>query len=121
MVGYRKRRDDEAVGAWRVLTAWVAGFVLAIAIVAPVPAPAGAVPHEVTSGVSFPVAASKQGPADPSGNALACHMHFEHHQLLRSENALAKLPPDSSQAFHLAPVNPLASLEPYPLLRPPRA
>lgn len=122
IVGYHKRRDEGAVRTWRVLTGWVAVFVLAIALIVPFPVmPAGAMPHEDASPISVSFAASEQGPAGLSSHALVCHMHFEHHQSLRSENALAIPAPDSSHAFYLAHVNPLASLEPYLLLRPPRA
>src|ERR1700730_8239872 len=118
MPGYRKHRDDSTVHAWRVLSGWFVAFVLAIALVVPVPAmPAGPMPHEDTSGISVSFTDSEQGAAGLSNHALVCHMHFEHHQLVRSEIPAL----DTSRACYLTGVNSFASREPAPLHRPPRA
>ena len=116
------------IRARRVLSGWFVAFVLAVALVVPVPGmPAGTMPHEDTSVISVSFAssvsflASEQGPADLSSHAITCHMHFEHHQLVRSENAYVIPALDSVRACYLTCVNPLASLEPYPLQKPPRA
>jgi hypothetical protein len=116
------------IHARRVLSRWFFAVVLAVALVVPVPGmPAGAMPHEDTSPISvsfvasISFAASAQDAADLSNHALACHMHFEHHQLVHSENAIVIPPLDLDRACYFTRVNPLASLEPYPLQRPPRA
>jgi len=110
------------VRAWRVLSGWIIAFVLAIALVVPVPAmQAGAMPHEDSSGISVSFAASEQGAGSLSNHALVCHMHFEHHQLVRAENAVVMPAPDSVRARYSTGVNSLASLKPAPLRRPPRA
>ena len=87
------------IHARHVLSVWYVAFVLAVALVVPVPAmPSGVMPNEDTSPISVsfatPVsfAASEQGGEDLSGHALVCHMHFEHHQLVRSDNAVV-IPP----------------------------
>jgi hypothetical protein len=119
MVGYRKRRYNEAVHAWRVLAGRIAAFVVAIALIVPVPVmPAGTMRHEDMSEIS---AASEQGPADLFSHALACHMDFEHHQLVRSENAFVIPAHVSIRVCYLTDVNSLSSREPAPLYRPPRA
>jgi hypothetical protein len=106
----------------RVLSGRFVAFVLALALVVPAPAtPAGAIPREDTSGISVSFARSEQGVADLSDRALVCHMHFEHHQLVRAENALVMPAPDSVRACYSTGVSWLASLKPAPLRRPPRA
>ena len=114
--------------ARRVVSRWFVAVVLAVALVVPVPGmPAGAMPHEDTSPISMSLAASlsfavsQQGGAGLSNHALVCHMHFEHHQLVRSENLFVIPALDLSRACYLTRINPLASLEPYPLQKPPRA
>ena len=110
------------IHARRVLSGRFVAFVLAIALVVPVPAtPAGAIPHEDTSGISVSFAASEQGVAGLSNHALVCHMQFEHHQLVRAENALVMPALDSVRACYSTGVSSLASLKPAPLRRPPRA
>ena len=122
MPGYRRRRVDRTVRAWRVLSGWIIAFVLAIALVVPVPAmQAGAMPHEDISGVSVSFTATEHGAAGRSNYALVCHMHFEHHQLVRAENAVVMSALDSVRARYSTGVNSLTSLEPAPLHRPPRA
>jgi hypothetical protein len=121
MLGYWNHQDEEAVRTWRVLTGWIAAFVLAIALIVPVPAPAGTTRHEDARPISESFAAAEQDPADLSSHALVCHMHFEHHQLVRSENVFVIPTLDSVRACELTPVKSLASLEPAPLYRPPRA
>jgi hypothetical protein len=77
---YRKRRSDEAARMWRALSVCIAGWFLAMTIVAfNAPMPAGAIPRENTSSISVSMVAGEQGPVDLSGHALAWHMHFEHH------------------------------------------
>jgi hypothetical protein len=116
------------IHARRGLSRWFVAFVLAIALIVPVPEmPAGAMPHEDTSPISVSFvafvsfAASEQSGEGLSSHALACHMHFEHHQLVRSDNAVVMPPLDTSRACYLTGVNSFASLEPAPLRRPPRA
>ena len=120
MAGYRMHRDKGMIYAWRVMSGWFAAFVLAVALVVPAPGmPAGATPHEDTSPVSVSVAAGGQ-----SGEMLfnaVCHMHFEHHQLVRSDNVVVMPALDTSRACYLTGVNSFTSLEPTPLHRPPRA
>jgi hypothetical protein len=122
MIGRRKDGDDRTVHAWRELSELFVAFVLAIALVVPVRAmPAGAMPHEDTSLISVSFAASEQGEADLSNPIIVCHMHFEHHQLVRIENAFVMPALDSVRACYLTGVNSLTSLQPAPLRRPPRA
>jgi hypothetical protein len=119
--GYQKHRDNKMLHAWCVLSGRFVAFVLAIALVVPVPAmQAGAMPHEDTSGVSVSFTAS-EGAASLSNHALVCHMHFEHHQLVRAENAVVMPAPDSVRARYLTGVKSLTSFQPAPLRRPPRA
>jgi hypothetical protein len=116
MLGYRRHRDDRTVHAWRALSRWIVACVLAIALVVPVPAmPAGAMPHEGSSGISVSFTASEQGAGSLSNHALVCHMHFEHHQLVRAENAVVMPALDSVRACYLTGVNSLTSLQPAPL------
>jgi hypothetical protein len=120
MVEFSKRRDNEAVAAWRVLTGWVAAIILAIALAASAPQ-IEAMPDENTRGTAAEFAAGEQGAGDFSRQTLACHMHFEHHQLVRSETAFMPPAPEALGACYLTRVNPLASLEPHPPKKPPRA
>lgn len=108
--------------AGRVLSGWFVAFVLAIALVVSLPEkPARAISHEVTSPISVSFAASEEVGDGLSNHTLACHIHFEHHQLVRSENAFVMPALDSVRASYLTCVNPLATLDPYPLQRPHRA
>jgi hypothetical protein len=115
--------------ARHVLSGWFVAFVLAIALIVPIQGrmPTEAMPHEQNSPISLsfvaPIsfAASAQDVAELPDHALLCHMHFEHHQLIRSENAYVIPTFDSIGACYLTRVIPLASREPYPLQRPPRA
>jgi hypothetical protein len=111
-----------------VLSGWCLAFVLAVALVVPVSGmPTGAMHHEDTSPISVSfaasvsVAANEQGGEGLSSHALVCHMHFEHHQLVRSDNAVVIPALDTSRACYSMGVNSFASLEPAPLHRPPRA
>ena len=111
----RKHRDERTVHAWRELSELLVAFVLAIALVVPVRAmPAGTMPHEDTSLISVSFAANEQGAADLSNHAAVCHMHFEHHQLVRIENAFVMPALDSVRACYLTGVNLLTSLQPLP-------
>ena len=128
MLSNPMHRDKRVSYARRVLRRWFVAIVLAIALVVPVPGmPAWAMPHEDTSPISVSFAtsvsfaASEQGGEDLSGHALVCHMHFEHHQLVRSDNAVVIPALDTSRACYSMGVNSFASLEPAPLHRPPRA
>jgi hypothetical protein len=122
MLGCRTHRDDRTVHAWHELSEWFVAFVLAIALVVSVRAmPAGAIPHEGTSLISVSFAASEQGAADLSNHVVDCHMHFEHHQLVRIGNAFVMPALDSVRAGYLTGVNSLTSRQPAPLRRPPRA
>jgi hypothetical protein len=122
MVYRWKRRSDEAARMWRALSACIAGWFVAMTIVAFNPLmPAGAIPHENASSICVSMVASEQNPLDLSGHALACHMHFEHHQLVRSENACMLPILDTVRERHLTRVNPPASLAPSPPEKPPRA
>jgi len=122
MRGCRKHSDDRTIHAWRELSKLFVAFVLAIALVVPVRAmPAWAMPREDTSLISVSFAASEQGEADLSDPIIVCHMHFEHHQLVRVENAFVMPALDSVRACYLTGVNSLTSLQPAPLRRPPRA
>jgi len=106
----------------RALSRGIIVVLLAMALVVPVPGvPAGAIPHEDTSPISVSFAASEQGGALLSGRALACHMHFEHHQLVRSETAFLLTAPEALGAWYSPRVNPLASVAPNPPEKPPRA
>lgn len=114
------------IRARRGLSRCFVAFVLAMALVVPVPEmPAGAIPHKDTSPISassaafVSAAAGEQGGESLSSHALVCHMHFEHHQLIRSGNAAVIPALDTSWACYLTGVNPLASLEPATLQRPP--
>ena len=78
-------------------------------------------PISVSSTTHVSFTTHRQSVADLLNQALACHMHFEHHQLVCSENAFVIPALDSVRACYLTRVNPLASLEPYPLQKPPRA
>jgi hypothetical protein len=116
------------IHARRVLRGWFVAFVVAVALVVPVPGmPTGAMPHEDTSPISVSFAASasfassEQGVEDLSNLALVCHMHFEHHQLVRPDNAVVIPALDTSGACYLTGVNSFGSLDPAPLRRPPRA
>ncbi|MCI0600906.1 MAG: hypothetical protein L0Y60_15570 [Beijerinckiaceae bacterium] len=122
MPGYRKRRDQKAVRAWRAVTGWVAAIVFAFALLDPVlETPAGAWQYEGGSAATEMLASGGQTVKDLLSQALACHMYFEHHQLVRAENSFAAPALSSAPACYLTRVIPLASLEPYPLRRPPRA
>lgn len=122
MLGHRNRRYDKADHAWCVLLALVATLILAIDLATPARAtPAGAMPREMTNRISECFATSHQGADDFSGHAFASHMNFEHHQLIGSEHAIVISAPGPARAFDLTRVNPLASIEPFPLRRPPRA
>jgi hypothetical protein len=121
MRAYWTYRENAAVHAWRVLSAWIATLALAAVLAAPGPAiSAGAMPHEDPSGVTISLEPSQE-PADLSGHAMAYHMHFEHHQLVRSEIFFPVPFPESVPVFYLTRVNPLSSREPYPLRKPPRS
>jgi hypothetical protein len=72
--------------------------------------PAGAMPQEGSSGISVSFTASEQGAGSLSNHALVCHMHFEHHQLVRAENAVVMPALDSVRACYLTGVNSLTSL-----------
>jgi hypothetical protein len=114
MRGCRKHRDDRTIHAWRELSKLFVAFVLAIALVVPVRAmPAWAMPHEDTSLISVSFAASEQGEADLSNPIIVCHMHFEHHQLVRIENAFVMPALDSVRACYLTGVNSLFSQLPF--------
>jgi hypothetical protein len=116
MLGCLKHRDDRTVHAWRELSELFVAFVLAIAVVVPVRAmPAGAMPHEDTSLISVSFAASEQGAADLSNHFVVCHMHFEHHQLVRTENAFVTPALDSVRACYSTGVSSLTPLKPAPL------
>lgn len=122
MLCFRRHRDKSMVHARRVLRGRFVAFVLAVALVVPVPVtPAEAIPREDTGGISVSIAASEQGAAGLSDRALVCHMHFEHHQLVRAESALVMPAPDAVRACYSTGVSWLASLKPAPLRRPPRA
>jgi hypothetical protein len=128
MVGYRMHRDKRMIHARRVLRGCGVTFVLAVALLALVPGmPIRAMPHEdtspifVSSAASVSFAASEQGGEDLFSHALVSHMHFDHHQLVRPDNAVVIPALDTSGAYYLTGVNLFASLEPAPLRRPPRA
>lgn len=128
MIGFRMARSKKMIRARRVLSGWCVAFVVAVALVVPIPGmPNGLMRDEDTSPISLSFAASvssaanERGPADLSGHALVCHMHFEHHQLVRSDNAVVIPAFDTSRACYSTGVNSFASLEPAPLHRPPRA
>jgi hypothetical protein len=118
----QNHRDARAVYAWRVLTGWVAALVLATALVFPGQAMlAGALHGDERTGSSVSLANSEQGAADLASEVLVSHIHFEHHQLIRSEIATILPALEAVRACYLTCLNPLASLEPYPLREPPRA
>lgn len=64
---------------------------------------------------------SSQGLKDSLSQALACHIYFEHHQLVRAESTFTVPLLPVARASYLTRVIPLDSIEPYPLRRPPRA
>jgi hypothetical protein len=92
-----------------------------VALLGPIlDSPAKSMPDEGTSAITVTILSSQQGAQELLTQALACHMHFEHQQLLRAENAFAIPIPSPVQACYLTRVNPLASLEPHPPKKPPR-
>ncbi|MCI0734747.1 MAG: hypothetical protein L0Y50_00475 [Beijerinckiaceae bacterium] len=112
----------KAVRAWRTVTCWVAAIVFAFALLDPVlETPAGAWQYEDGSAATETLASGGQTVKDPLSQAFACHLYLEHHQLVRAENSFATPALGSAPACYLTRVIPLASLDPYPLRRPPRA
>jgi hypothetical protein len=121
MPGGWKHQVDETARKRCGLIACIVGCFLAIAIVVPnPPMPAGTVPHEGTSEVSIRFASREQAPENLSNHALACHMHFEHHQLVRSANPFLIPAREPGRACFLTRVNLFSSLEPAPPEKPPR-
>ena len=107
---------------WRLLAARLVVVGVAIALIALIPAmPAGSASEKDMSTVSMSFNAGEQGLANISGHAYACHMHFEHHQLVRIENAFVIPALLSIRVGYLVDVVLLNSREPAPLFRPPRA
>src|SRR5262245_13910428 len=125
MAGQWKRLGDEAARIWRAVGACALGCFLVIATVAPnPPTPVGAMPHEDSSAASISFASfvpSEEGPADLSSYALACHMHFEHHQLVSVENGFLTPAREPVRTSHLMRINPLTSRALSPPEKPPRA
>lgn len=80
-----------------------------------------AAPMSISTATQLSFTADQKSVADLLNQALACHMHFEHHQLVCSENAFVITALDVVRASYLTCVKPLVSLEPYPLQKPPRA
>ncbi|HZM07099.1 MAG TPA: hypothetical protein VFC11_01440 [Methylocella sp.] len=117
----QNHRDAGAVYAWRVLTGWVAALVLVTALVFPGQAMLVGALHGDQSTGSVSLAASEQDASDLASDALASHMYFEHHQLVRSEIATVLPTLEAVRACYLTCLNRLASLEPYPVREPPRA
>jgi hypothetical protein len=121
MVVSRNRQYDEEVHVCRVLARRLIAIVAVIAIIALIPAmPPGATFQEDMSAGSMSLATGGNGPSDLSSHALACHMDFEHHQLVRSENSFVIPARVSTRVGYLTDVNSLLSREPAPLYRPPR-
>ncbi|HET6375853.1 MAG TPA: hypothetical protein VFF88_07365 [Methylocella sp.] len=121
----RKRRGRKQERAWRALTGCLAAFVLVMALFDPVFAGAAPVQDEIQYQEKALSAAqsdeSGQGLRDSLSQALACHIYFEHHQLVRAESTFAVPLLPVARARYLMRVMPLDSIEPYPLRRPPRA
>lgn len=121
-------RDKRMSHARRALRGLLVAFVLAVTLAVPVPGvPAKAMPQEDTSPISVSFAnsvsfaASEDGGEGLFNHALACHMYFEHHQLVRPDCAAMILALDTSGARYSTGVDLFVSLEPAPLYRPPRA
>lgn len=117
-----KQQESAAARVFRALGGWVAALALAAVLFASAPpVRTGAAAVDGATGMAAAVLASEDGTADHLDYGLACHMHLEHHQLVRSEMVFAEPFPDAIPAFYLTRVNPLSSREPYPLRKPPRA
>jgi hypothetical protein len=113
---------NSVIRGWRLLAARLVVVSVVIALIALIPAmPAGSASEKDMSTVSMSFNAGEQGPANISSHAYASHMHFEHHQLVRAENAFVMPALDSVWACYSTGVSWLASLKPAPLRRPPRA
>jgi hypothetical protein len=107
---------------WSLLAARLVVVSVVIALIALIPAmPAGSASEKDMSTVSMSFNAGEQGPANISSHAYASHMHSEHHQLVRIENAFVIPASLSTRVGYLVDVVLLNSREPAPLFRPPRA
>jgi len=106
------------VRLWRALARLAAIFVLAVELASPAPAGTEAVQ---APGESIAYTAGSQEEPDIYGLALACHMHFEHHQLIGCA-IVPQLPSRAPlRARFVTRVNPLSSCALYPPRKPPRA
>lgn len=114
--------DDRAAHVWRALVRCVTAFALAMALLDPVlETPAAAMPsNDGVRSVSVSLPPSEQGGEELLSQALACHMYFEHHQLVRFEIPFVSPAFAAVRACYSTRVVPLASLNPCPLRRPPR-
>jgi hypothetical protein len=107
---------------WSLLAARLVVVSVVIALIALIPAmPAGSASEKDMSAVSMSFNAGEQSPANISGHACASHMDFEHHQLVRIENAFVIPATFSTRVGYLADVVLLNSREPARHFRPPRA
>jgi hypothetical protein len=122
MFDYQKHRYEGVVRAWRLLAKCLVAVSVAIALIVPIPPmPAGGTSEEAMSTISMSFNAGEQGQASNSSHAYATHMNFEHHQLVRIENACVTPAPRSIRVGYLIDVVLLNSREPAPLFRPPPA
>jgi hypothetical protein len=117
-----KRRGKRAAPVWRVLAGLIAAFTLAFALLDPVfETPAGAAPYGDLNGTPVPAVSVQPSTNELLAQALACHMYFDHHQLVHAQNSIVILAIDPVPAIYLTHVNMFASQEPYPPQKPPRA